>query len=302
MELNFFRKIRQVLTSKGFFKLLLAFIKNDFYFLFTIFRFDCGCGEPRAGRIDEEILFLVYPELIVSRLFMERLLPGEGLVVRGCERFSNAAAGRLPYTFAGSFQKCPNLSWSHREQTRAEIVLLGGSISCEGKSGYRTGLGFEGRAFIRFGENANFPTSSPPKSTSAEANHDNAKVFPCQVSTDDIVKERKPGEIAKAASVVFPNNSSCHVPIRGNGKGMQVCQVSAPDTTKKKPGKIALLLSYCNGNGEELSLHEPRALEQEIQETLVECKFRNSNVKGKMGRVSMGSNSEETGHVRRIPF
>ncbi|KAF2904997.1 hypothetical protein ILUMI_01181 [Ignelater luminosus] len=48
-----------------------------------------GGGVLDFGCVQEEIRFIVYPELIVSRLFTEQLGPTEALVVTGAERFSN---------------------------------------------------------------------------------------------------------------------------------------------------------------------------------------------------------------------
>ena len=42
-----------------------------------------------GGCVQEEIRFLICPELIVSRLFTEELDNNECLVVTGSERFSN---------------------------------------------------------------------------------------------------------------------------------------------------------------------------------------------------------------------
>jgi len=51
----------------------------------------CFCGSktiPIAlqGSVQEEIRFLICPELIVSRLFVEQLFPTEAIVITGVER------------------------------------------------------------------------------------------------------------------------------------------------------------------------------------------------------------------------
>lgn len=48
-----------------------------------------GGGVLEDGCVQEEIRFVIAPELIVSRLMTEELDPNESLLVTGCERFSN---------------------------------------------------------------------------------------------------------------------------------------------------------------------------------------------------------------------
>ncbi|XP_062138952.1 poly(ADP-ribose) glycohydrolase [Drosophila sulfurigaster albostrigata] len=56
-----------------------------------------GGGVLGQGCVQEEIRFVICPELLVSKLFTECLLPNEALLMVGCERYSN-------YTgYAGSF-------------------------------------------------------------------------------------------------------------------------------------------------------------------------------------------------------
>ena len=69
-----------------------------------------GGGVLGRGCVQEEIRFLISPELIVSRLFTERLADNECLVMTGFERFSN-------YTgYASSFK----FSGMHDDQTRVD--------------------------------------------------------------------------------------------------------------------------------------------------------------------------------------
>lgn len=48
-----------------------------------------GGGVLRDGCVQEEILFMIYPELIVGRLFAEALDEDEALLMTGPERFNN---------------------------------------------------------------------------------------------------------------------------------------------------------------------------------------------------------------------
>ena len=42
-----------------------------------------------SGCVQEEIRFLICPELLVSLLFTEKLEVNESVLLRGCERFSS---------------------------------------------------------------------------------------------------------------------------------------------------------------------------------------------------------------------
>ena len=48
-----------------------------------------GGGVLGQGCVQEEIRFLICPELIISRLFTEALEDNECLLMTGCERYSN---------------------------------------------------------------------------------------------------------------------------------------------------------------------------------------------------------------------
>lgn len=48
-----------------------------------------GGGVLGNGCVQEEIRFLICPEMMISRLFTECLGKNECLIMRGCERFSN---------------------------------------------------------------------------------------------------------------------------------------------------------------------------------------------------------------------
>lgn len=48
-----------------------------------------GGGVLNYGCVQEEIRFVICPELLVSLLFTERLDHNESVVIRGCERFSS---------------------------------------------------------------------------------------------------------------------------------------------------------------------------------------------------------------------
>ncbi|XP_034752003.1 poly(ADP-ribose) glycohydrolase [Etheostoma cragini] len=60
-----------------------------------------GGGVLGSGLVQEEILFLMNPELIVSRLFTERLADNECLIVTGCQQFSRYSGYGETFEWAG---------------------------------------------------------------------------------------------------------------------------------------------------------------------------------------------------------
>ncbi|MGH0136935.1 UNVERIFIED_CONTAM: hypothetical protein FKN15_008509 [Acipenser sinensis] len=60
-----------------------------------------GGGVTGLGLVQEEIRFLINPELIVSRLFTEALEQNESLIITGVERFSNYSGYAESYRWSG---------------------------------------------------------------------------------------------------------------------------------------------------------------------------------------------------------
>lgn len=74
-----------------------------------------GGGVLDEGCVQEEIRFLICPELIVSRLITEELDPNESLLVTGCERFSNYAGyGSSTRWLSDYCDENKRDSWGHR--------------------------------------------------------------------------------------------------------------------------------------------------------------------------------------------
>lgn len=44
-----------------------------------------GGGALNWGCVQEEILFLIYPELMVSCLFCEKMTPSEAIIIKGAK-------------------------------------------------------------------------------------------------------------------------------------------------------------------------------------------------------------------------
>ena len=48
-----------------------------------------GGGVLNSGCVQEEIRFMICPELLVTMLFTERMEPNETILIKGCERYEN---------------------------------------------------------------------------------------------------------------------------------------------------------------------------------------------------------------------
>ncbi|XP_029940493.1 poly(ADP-ribose) glycohydrolase-like [Salarias fasciatus] len=72
-----------------------------------------GGGVLGSGLVQEEILFIINPELIVSRLFTERLQDGECLIVTGSQQFSSYSGYSDSFEWLG-----PHEERLHRDEWR----------------------------------------------------------------------------------------------------------------------------------------------------------------------------------------
>ncbi|XP_040914084.1 poly(ADP-ribose) glycohydrolase isoform X2 [Toxotes jaculatrix] len=63
-----------------------------------------GGGVLGSGLVQEEILFLIHPELIVSRLFTEKLADNECLIITGSQKFSSYSGFRDSFEWAGPYE------------------------------------------------------------------------------------------------------------------------------------------------------------------------------------------------------
>ncbi|XP_071264969.1 poly(ADP-ribose) glycohydrolase isoform X1 [Salvelinus alpinus] len=81
-----------------------------------------GGGVTGSGLVQEEIRFLINPELIVSRLFTEALLQNECLIITGTEQYSTYTGYADSYLWDGKHQdKTPRDTWQRR---CTEIVAM----------------------------------------------------------------------------------------------------------------------------------------------------------------------------------
>ncbi|XP_037319461.2 poly(ADP-ribose) glycohydrolase isoform X2 [Pungitius pungitius] len=81
-----------------------------------------GGGVTGSGLVQEEIRFLINPELIISRLFTEALDPNECLIITGTQQYSKYTGYSHTYEWGGSHQDTtPRDGWQRR---CTEIVAI----------------------------------------------------------------------------------------------------------------------------------------------------------------------------------
>ncbi|GIX91147.1 poly(ADP-ribose) glycohydrolase [Caerostris extrusa] len=74
-----------------------------------------GGGVLGEGCVQEEIRFLICPELIVSRLFVERLGSSEVLIITGVEQYNNCSGYSRTFKWEGNFvDETPRDGWGRR--------------------------------------------------------------------------------------------------------------------------------------------------------------------------------------------
>ena len=63
-----------------------------------------GGGVMRKGSVQEEILFIIYPEFLASRVFWAKMEASEAIVIVGIKRFSNYSGYSSKTKFEGAFE------------------------------------------------------------------------------------------------------------------------------------------------------------------------------------------------------
>ncbi|KAI9356196.1 hypothetical protein DFJ73DRAFT_823320 [Zopfochytrium polystomum] len=89
-----------------------------------------GGGVLGKGAVQEEILFIINPELIASRLFVEELQPSEALFMIGSERFSHYTGYSKTFEWSGSYYDTAPRDFQGRLMT--EIVAIDALLFLEG--------------------------------------------------------------------------------------------------------------------------------------------------------------------------
>ncbi|XP_030292161.1 poly(ADP-ribose) glycohydrolase, partial [Sparus aurata] len=84
-----------------------------------------GGGVLGAGLVQEEILFLINPELIVSRLFTEKLDDNECLIITGSQQFSRYSGFGDTFEWAGPHEDhLPRDEWRRKQRQILAIDAL----------------------------------------------------------------------------------------------------------------------------------------------------------------------------------
>nr|KAI8765243.1 poly(ADP-ribose) glycohydrolase-like [Biomphalaria glabrata] len=81
-----------------------------------------GGGVLGRGLVQEEIRFIICPEMIVSRLFTETLLDNEVLIMTGCERFCKYTGYSDTFKFAGNY--IDQTSWDSWGRRMIDVVAM----------------------------------------------------------------------------------------------------------------------------------------------------------------------------------
>lgn len=84
-----------------------------------------GGGVLNYGCVQEEIRFVICPELLISRLFTECLDDNECMIIMGCERFSAYRGYASTFMFTGNIvDKTPHDSSRRRKCTIVAIDAI----------------------------------------------------------------------------------------------------------------------------------------------------------------------------------
>ncbi|CAL8127204.1 unnamed protein product [Orchesella dallaii] len=81
-----------------------------------------GGGVLGRGAVQEEILFVIYPELMLTRLFTEKLNYSESVIITGCERFCKYSGYSLNFKFDGDYQDTTQYDSKGRRCTQIAAI------------------------------------------------------------------------------------------------------------------------------------------------------------------------------------
>ncbi|XP_045214915.2 poly(ADP-ribose) glycohydrolase-like isoform X2 [Mercenaria mercenaria] len=96
-----------------------------------------GGGVLGNGCVQEEIRFLICPEMLVSRLFTECLNNYECLIMRGCERFSNYDGYAAKFEWKENYEdKTPRDSWG---RIKCEVTAIDALVIHDFKAQFQQG-------------------------------------------------------------------------------------------------------------------------------------------------------------------
>ncbi|CRK87314.1 CLUMA_CG001116, isoform A [Clunio marinus] len=81
-----------------------------------------GGGVLNQGCVQEEIRFLINPEMIVAKLFTESLLDDEALIMIGCEQFNDYTGYASSFKYAGDYSDKTPLDSFRRRKCRVVAI------------------------------------------------------------------------------------------------------------------------------------------------------------------------------------
>ena len=81
-----------------------------------------GGGVLRSGCVQEEIRFLICPELIASLLFTERMLDTEAVIITGCEQFSQYSGYASTFEYQDNFVDDTSIDEWGRRSTQVVAI------------------------------------------------------------------------------------------------------------------------------------------------------------------------------------
>ncbi|KAM6984894.1 poly(ADP-ribose) glycohydrolase-like [Aplochiton taeniatus] len=81
-----------------------------------------GGGVLGSGLVQEEILFLMNPELIVSRLFTEKLGDNECLIIKGSQQYSSYSGYSDTFEWSGPY--CDTVQRDHWKRRQRHILAI----------------------------------------------------------------------------------------------------------------------------------------------------------------------------------
>ncbi|KAM7486429.1 hypothetical protein LguiA_002438 [Lonicera macranthoides] len=108
-----------------------------------------GGGALHRGCVQEEIRFMINPELIAGMLFLPSMADNEAIEIVGAERFSNYTGYASSFRFSGDYMDKREVDLMGRRKTR---IIAIDALACPGKRQYGTEciLRETNKAFIGF--------------------------------------------------------------------------------------------------------------------------------------------------------
>lgn len=130
-----FSSIKVLANSEGNIEDATAMLQVDFANRFL------GGGVLGFGCVQEEIRFVINPEMIVGMLFCESMRPEEAILMTGCQQFNNYAGYSRSFTWSGSFE-----DETPRDEFRRRMIYV---VAIDALSFHKPQQQFEEFALLR---------------------------------------------------------------------------------------------------------------------------------------------------------